>query len=280
MKLNFSSNAMKTLRTYNKNIIEHSRSIKNISSGKKISSSKDNPNRVSKLGNIEKEIRGHQASRKNIQDTISMIQSADGVMDTVGERISRIRELAVSIGNGTVKDEEKNIMQNEVNKLLDGIDYEVKNFSFNNLNIIGSEKVNDNSNPNIIKTLSGGESGDFTDIPIYNLSKDGLGLDGLDLTKENISSILDKLDNASSQVIGARTKLGTINNTLEEKIENSQSLEDVLSNSKSKIEDADVALEMVEFSRTLMLTEANIKNMSKTIYFPNDMINVLGKLYK
>lgn len=280
MKLNFSSNAMKTLRTYNKNIIEHSRSIKNISSGKKISSSKDNPNRVSKLGNIEKEIRGHQASRKNIQDTMSMIQSADGVMESVGERISRIRELAVGIGNGTIKDEEKNIMQNEVNKLLDGIDYEVKNFSFNNLNIIGNEKVNDNSNPNIIKTLSGGESGDFTDIPIYNLSKDGLGLDGLDLTKENISSILDKLDNASSQVIGARTKLGTINNTLEDKIENSQSLEDVLSNSKSKIEDADVALEMVEFSRTLMLTEANIKNMSKTIYFPNDMINVLGKLYK
>lgn len=280
MKLNFSSNAMKTLRTYNKNIIAHSKSIKNISSGKKISSSKDNPNRVSKLGNIEKEIRGHQASRKNIQDTMSMIQSADGVMETVGERISRIRELTISIGNGSVKDEERNVIQNEVNKLLDGIDYEVKNFSFNNLNIIGSEKVKDNLSPEIIKTLSGGESGEITDIPIYNLSSDGLGINGLDLNKESISSILDKLDSASNQIIGARTKLGTINNTLEEKIENSQSLEDVLSNSKSKIENADVALEMVEFSRTLMLTEANIKNMSKTIYFPNDMINVLGKLYK
>ena len=59
-----------------------------------------------------------------------------------------------------------------------------------------------------------------------------------------------------------------------------KSIEEVVTGAKSKIEDADVALEMLEFSRTLMLTEANIKNMSKTIYLPNDLIDVLGKLYK
>ena len=102
----------------------------------------------------------------------------------------------------------------------------------------------------------------------------------MDINNEDISSVLEKLDNAASQVIDARTKLGAINNTLEDKINQSQSLEDVLVGSKSKVEDADIALEMVEFSKTLILTEANIKNMSKTIYFPNDMINILGKLYK
>ena len=54
MKLTFNSNALKTLRAYKKNISEHSSSINNISTGKKINSWKDNHNRISRLGYFEK----------------------------------------------------------------------------------------------------------------------------------------------------------------------------------------------------------------------------------
>lgn len=280
MKLNFNANAMKTLRTHNKNFIEHSKSIKNISTGKKIVKAKDNPNSVSKLGNIEKEIRSHQASQKNIQDAVSMIQSADSVIGSISDRISRVRELAIGLGNGAIKDSDKAIIQSEVNSLIDGIDFDVKNFSFNSLNMIGDSNVIDNSKPNSIKFLSTGMAGDLVEIPVYDLSAKGIGINDIDFTKQDIDTILNTLDIASSQVLNARTNIGALGAVLEEKVENSKSLEEVLISSKSEIEDADVALEMVEFTRTLILTEANIKNISKTIYFPNDMINVLGKLYK
>lgn len=280
MKLSFNSNALKTLRVYKKNISEHSKSINNISTGKKINSAKDNPNRISSLGNLEREIRGHQASSRNSQDTISMIQSADSVMGSVNERLTRIRELAVEMGNGTLQDTERNIVQNEIESLLDGIDYEVKNFSFNGLNVLGDENITDNNNPGVVKILTSGAPGEFTNIPVYNLTIEGLGIDGLDLTKMDTDSILGKIDEASKQVINARTKLGAIENTIESKVTHSKSLEDVLVGSKSKLEDADVALEMMDFTKTLILTEANIKNMSKTIYFPSDIVNILGKLYK
>ncbi len=280
MKLSFNSNALKTLRVYKKNISEHSKSINNISTGKKINSSKDNPNRISSLGNLEREIRGHQASSRNSQDTISMIQSADSVMGTINERLTRIRELAVGMGNGTLQETEKNIVQNEIESLLDGIDYEVKNFSFNGLNVLGDENINDNNNPGVVKTLTSGAPGEFTNIPVYNLTTEGLGIEGLDLVNMDTDSVLDKIDEASKQVINARTKLGSIGNTVESKVTHSKSLEDVLVGSKSKLEDADVALEMMDFTKTLILSEANIKNMSKTIYFPSDIVNILGKLYK
>lgn len=280
MKLSFNSNALKTLRVYKKNISEHSKSINNISTGKKINSSKDNPNRISSLGNLEREIRGHQASSRNSQDTISMIQSADSVMGTINERLTRIRELAVGMGNGTLQETEKNIVQNEIESLLDGIDYEVKNFSFNGLNVLGDENINDNNNPGVVKTLNSGAPGEFTNIPVYNLTTEGLGIEGLDLVNMDTDSVLDKIDEASKQVINARTKLGSIGNTVESKVTHSKSLEDVLVGSKSKLEDADVALEMMDFTKTLILSEANIKNMSKTIYFPSDIVNILGKLYK
>lgn len=279
MKLTFNSNAMKTFMTYKKTISDHSKSIKNISTGKQINSAKDNPSRISKLANFEKEIRGYQSSRRNIQDTVSMIQSADSVMSSLNDRVARLKEITVSLGNGSIQGDEKDIIQNEVNSILEGMSYDIEHFSFNEINILGNKDVTDNSDPKLISVLTTGNSGEFAEIPSFNLSIENLGLDGMNV-KDDIGLNLEKIDDATSQIINARTKLGAISVTFEDKIEQSESIEEVVTGAKSKIEDADVALEMLEFSRTLMLTEANIKNMSKTIYLPNDLIGVLGKLYK
>lgn len=279
MKLTFNSNAMKTFMTYKKTISDHSKSIKNISTGKQINSAKDNPSRISKLANFEKEIRGYQSSRRNIQDTVSMIQSADSVMSSLNDRVTRLKEITVSLGNGSIQGDEKDIIQNEVNSILEGMSYDIEHFSFNEINILGNKDVTDNSDPKLISVLTTGNSGEFAEIPSFNLSIENLGLDGMNV-KDDIGLNLEKIDDATSQIINARTKLGAISATFEDKIEQSESIEEVVTGAKSKIEDADVALEMLEFSRTLMLTEANIKNMSKTIYLPNDLIGVLGKLYK
>ncbi|AID44942.1 Flagellar biosynthesis protein FliC [Candidatus Arthromitus sp. SFB-mouse-NL] len=279
MKLTFNSNAMKTFMTYKKTISDHSKSIKNISTGKQINSAKDNPSRISKLANFEKEIRGYQSSRRNIQDTVSMIQSADSVMGSLNDRVTRLKEITISLGNGSIQGDEKDIIQNEVNSILEGMSYDIEHFSFNEINILGNKDVTDNSNPELISVLTTGNSGEFAEIPSFNLSIENLGLNGMNV-QDDIGLNLEKIDNATSQIINARTKLGAISATFEDKIEQSESIEEVVTGAKSKIEDADVALEMLEFSRTLMLTEANIKNMSKTIYLPNDLIGVLGKLYK
>ncbi len=279
MKLTFNSNAMKTFMTYKKTISDHSKSIKNISTGKQINSAKDNPSRISKLANFEKEIRGYQSSRRNIQDTVSMIQSADSVMGSLNDRVTRLKEITISLGNGSIQGDEKDIIQNEVNSILEGMSYDIEHFSFNEINILGNKDVTDNSNPKLISVLTTGNSGEFSEIPSFNLSIENLGLNGMNV-QDDIGLNLEKIDNATSQIINARTKLGAISATFEDKIEQSESIEEVVTGAKSKIEDADVALEMLEFSRTLMLTEANIKNMSKTIYLPNDLIGVLGKLYK
>ncbi len=279
MKLTFNSNAMKTFMTYKKTISDHSKSIKNISTGKQINSAKDNPSRISKLANFEKEIRGYQSSRRNIQDTVSMIQSADSVMGSLNDRVTRLKEITISLGNGSIQGDEKDIIQNEVNSILEGMSYDIEHFSFNEINILGNKDVTDNSNPELISVLTTGNSGEFAEIPSFNLSIENLGLNAMNV-QDDIGLNLEKIDNATSQIINARTKLGAISATFEDKIEQSESIEEVVTGAKSKIEDADVALEMLEFSRTLMLTEANIKNMSKTIYLPNDLIGVLGKLYK
>lgn len=207
MKLTFNSNAMKTFMTYKKTISDHSKSIKNISTGKQINSAKDNPSRISKLANFEKEIRGYQSSRRNIQDTVSMIQSADSVMGSLNDRVTRLKEITISLGNGSIQGDEKDIIQNEVNSILEGMSYDIEHFSFNEINILGNKDVTDNSNPKLISVLTTGNSGEFSEIPSFNLSIENLGIDGMNV-KDDIGFNLEKIDNATSQIINARTKLG------------------------------------------------------------------------
>lgn len=280
MKLNFNYIAMKGYKAYKKNNIEHSKSINNVSTGKVIRSAKDNPNQVSKLGNFEKEIRGYQSSRRNIQDTVSMIQSADTVMGSVTERISRIRELTVNAGSGAIDKSQKEILQKEINSLVDGIDKEIKNYSFNGVNVLGNENVKNNSKHEVVDVLSGVNTENITKIPSYNLSTEVLGIKDINVVDKDIGEVLEKLDKAATDVTKARTSFGAIQNTLEDEMINSKTLEESVTSSKSIIEDADIAAEMVEYTRTLMLTEANVKNMSKSIYFPTDIINAIGRLYK
>ena len=125
---------MKTFMTYKK-LFRIIQKYKNISTGKQINSAKDNPSRISKLANFEKEIRGYQSSRRNIQDTVSMIQSADSVMGSLNDRVTRLKEITISLGNGSIQGDEKDIIQNEVNSILEGMSYDIEHFSFNEINI-------------------------------------------------------------------------------------------------------------------------------------------------
>ena len=191
MKLTFNSNAMKTFMTYKKTISDHSKSIKNISTGKQINSAKDN--------------------------TVSMIQSADSVMGSLNDRVTRLKEITISLGNGSIQGDEKDIIQNEVNSILEGMSYDIEHFSFNEINILGNKDVTDNSNPKLISVLTTGNSGEFSEIPSFNLSIENLGIDGMNV-KDDIGFNLEKIDNATSQIINARTKLGAISATFEDKI--------------------------------------------------------------
>ena len=57
-----------------------------------------------------------QIAQRNMQDGASMLQTADGALQQVNNMLSRIKELAVSAGDGNKTEEEKKIIQNEDKK--------------------------------------------------------------------------------------------------------------------------------------------------------------------
>src|ERR1700712_3136251 len=94
-----------------------SKSMERLSSGYRINRAADD---AAGLGISEKmrgQIRGLAQAQKNIQDGVSMVQTAEGNLDEVHSMLQRVRELAVQYANGTQSADGKSAIQTEVNNL-------------------------------------------------------------------------------------------------------------------------------------------------------------------
>ncbi len=140
MRLNQNMQSLNVYRNYKKNLVTQSIALDRISTGTKINSAKDNPNKLGVSEGLRIQIRGLQMAERNIQDGVSMMQSVDGALNTVSEALNRIKELTVQAG-GVQNDEDLSIIQGEINQLKEHIDYTVNNSEFNGVKLLNSDKV-------------------------------------------------------------------------------------------------------------------------------------------
>jgi flagellin len=129
---------------------------------------------------------------RNAQDGISYLQVRDGALDGVTDRLGRMRELAVQMGNPALNDGDKDILRQEANMLMEDIEASSKQTNFNG--------------HRVIEDMNLGE----------------LGLDGFDITTEGAIATLDGAiqhaattraeTGAASHVLGARIENYAINN--------------------------------------------------------------------
>ena len=85
---------------------------------------------------MQADIRSHKQTERNIQDGISIVQTADGALTTIAETIERIRELIVQAGNDTNQSIEKQYIQNEIDALIGSIDSTANQTEFNGNQIL------------------------------------------------------------------------------------------------------------------------------------------------
>ena len=98
--------SMRTYRLYKETLTDASKAINNISTGKKVGSAKDNPNKIAQIENFDLQIKGRDAAAQNIQDTNSMLQTFDGALQEINNNLSRLEEITVKAANGTYNAED------------------------------------------------------------------------------------------------------------------------------------------------------------------------------
>ena len=285
MRLNHNMSSLSIYNGYKKNLINNKSAIERLSTGIKINSAKDNPNKIGQSEQMRIQIKSLQAVQRNLQDGTSMLQTADGALQEVNNTLARIKELSVSAANGSKSESEKEIIQNEIEEMKKNIDDLANNTEFNGVKLLCDERVPNNKYPmykNIVVGVMQGEQGR---IPSFNIRteilKDEKGntLKDIDVrTAEGVSSALEVVDESIKTVSSIRSRYGAMSNRLETTAENISSNEQVFQRADSNLRDSDIALEMAELARTQILNDTSLALISQSNNLPQDALRILERV--
>lgn len=281
MRININMKSLSIYSGYKKNITENATAMERISSGSKINSAKDNPLKIDQSEKLKMQIRSLEMASKNVQDTTSMVQTADTAMGTISEVLIRMKELVVKGASSTNTEYDKQVIQTEIEELTNYIEDTANNTEFNGNKILSNANVTDNNKPFYMEMQTGSNVDDSMMIPFFNVSSKVLGIDTLDVTTEDgAAEALKNIDKALVNVNSCRSSYGAIQGRLETTAEIISSGTYVYEKSSSDINDADIALEMAEIARTSILMESATAMMAQSNNFPKDMLNILANLRK
>jgi flagellin len=265
-------------KTYKNRLADNAKALNNISTGSKLSSAKDNPEKIGKNETLKIQVLTNDAASKNIQDANSMIQTFDGALQGINDNLCRMKELTVSAGSGSLTADDKKTIQNEIDSIKADIDGLANNTEFNGVKLSDSTVASVNGNPiKTIKTAIGTMDDENMDIPFYNVSTENLGV-GSTLDVSNVDSSIQAIDKATQMVSKIRSTYGAIQNRLEGTADYLSSKDINIQTAQSRIGDADIAEEMMKFSKSQLLVNSSIGLMAQSNNFPKDCLNILANV--
>lgn len=139
MRINYNVSAMLSNNALANNDNLLSKSLERLSSGLKINHAKDNPAGLAMAKRMNAQIEGLSVASQNSSDGVSIIETADGALTEVAEMLQRINELAVKASNGTMKDQDRSTIQDEVKQLKEEITRVAQTTQFNGQKLLNGE---------------------------------------------------------------------------------------------------------------------------------------------
>lgn len=224
-----------------------------IASGKKINRAADNAAGMAIANKLKANANATKAATRNTREGINVTNIADGGYDSIMDRLQSVRELAVQAMNGTNSDDDKRIIQDEINQQLSGINESGKNTIYNQTKLMdGSMATMD---------IASNPTGKGSRIQLENASLGALGLAGFSVTGGKID--LDAIDKAIDKVSADRSKLGANANGLAARERSNQVAYENMTAAQSRIEDLDIGKASTELKRDEALQKAQIAMFKK-----------------
>jgi flagellin len=272
------------------------KTLERLSSGKRINRAADDAAGLAISQKMEAQIRGLRQASRNSLDGISLIQTAEGALNEVHAMLQRIRELSVQGANGIYAEEDLNAIADEIKELTEQINKIANDTEFNGIALLKGELYPGDVNGKLRLQIGSNED-QYIDIDMKEINitvtdsetDPGLNILGGIVKKDAngnfvIESNLDPslfetaistYDNAIQKVASYRSKLGALQNRLEYTIRNVDNTAENLTAAKSRIEDADMALEMAEFVKLNILQQAGTSMLSSANELPKSVLQLL-----
>jgi flagellin len=290
-----------------------STSVNRLSSGLRITSAADDAAGLAIRELMRADIASLNQGVRNANDAISMIQTADGALGVIDEKLIRMKELATQAATGTYASDQRLIIDSEYQAMASEITRIANATDFNGIYLLngnlstGADNVavanwsKDHSGSGLVSTGplkihfgTGNDSAeDYYYIAIGNSTASALGVGnaadtgrangthGVDgaghsiSTQQGAQEALAALNAAITSKDNIRASLGSLQNRLENTITNLQIQAENLQAAESRISDADIAIEMTNFVRNQILTQSAVAMLSQANTLPQMALQLM-----
>jgi len=239
-----------------------SQSMERLSSGLRINKAADDAAGLGISEKMRSQIRGLAQAQRNIQDGVSMVQTAEGNLDEVHSILQRVRELAVEYRNGSLSAAGKGAIQSEVDQLSAEITRIGNAAVFNGVSLLsGSASVT---------FQVGANDGETIAISFANLAT-AVGSAYSNMATASLAAI----DAAVDAVSAMRSGLGAVQNRLEHALSVTGVYQENLTSAESRIRDVDMAEEMVTLTKNQILQQAGTAMLAQANQAPQSVLSLL-----
>ena len=254
-------------RHLNNSRAEMDQAMERLSSGKRINSAMDDAAGLTIAHSLDAKVTSLNQAARNANDGVSLINLAEGALDQVSAMLTRMRELAVQAINGTYSQTDRSNMNSEFGALSDEITRISDNTKFNGTAVIGTAAT--------LTFQVGHTASDTITLTTVDMGAGAIGSGAVYVSAQAIyaataaSSItkaqtsLSVIDAAIQDVDGYRATLGATANRLEHSAANLMTRVENQMAARSRIEDADYAVEAANLARAQVLQQAGTAMLSQ-----------------
>jgi len=260
-------------------------SIEKLSSGYRINRAGDDPAGLAVSEKMRSQIRGLNQAERNIQNGVAFIQASEGYLQETQDILHRIRELAVQSANGIYSTEDRMQIQVEVSQLVDEVNRIASHAQFNGMNMLTGRFARDaeDTGANIMQFQIGANMDQSERVYIGTMTAAALGLQGAQgeqgqvsiSTVETSNQTIGSVDAALRTVSKQRADLGAYQNRFEMASEGVAIAAENLQAAESRIRDADMASQMVDFVKNQILLQSGTAMLAQANTTPQSVLQLL-----
>ncbi len=292
--INHNLMAMNAARNLNSHYSALSTSTRRLSSGLRIGTAADDAAGLAIRELMRADISTLNQGVRNANDAVSMIQTADGALQIIDEKLIRMKELAEQAATGTYSSAQRILIDSEYQAMASEITRIAMATDFNGISLLngnlsgnsfdgsgmlssGKLKVHFGTSNNSAEDYYYVQIGDSTASAFGVGNSTAAGTPGHSIsTQEAAQLALDAIDAAIISKDTIRANLGALQNRLENTISNLTIQAENLVSAESRISDVDVATEMTEFVRNQILTQSAVAMLAQANSLPKMAMQLIS----
>jgi flagellin len=271
--------------------------VQRLSTGLRINYAWDDPTGLGISERLRASIAGMQEAEKNASYNVNMLQTAEGALSVIDEKLVRMRAIAVQASNGVLTTLDRQVANVEFQQLKSEVDRIARTANYNGFYLLDGSRAA--STVGVDTTLGLGLNGvstamdgggikfhigesnvvgqDYYYINIAGMTASALGIDTLDVSNTaSAQSAIDGLIAAIDSKDVTRTFLGSMASRLQNTILNLKIQQESATSSESTIRDADFAAEMSNFTRAQILMQTGVQMLSSANEVPKIVAQLVG----